>query len=57
MYDAFPNIPFIMKQEVLDIVTGVDNENNLVRIFLLNRIIQTHLIQQQQSNIQFQIHQ
>ena len=26
MYDALPNVPFIMKQEVIDIVTGIDDE-------------------------------
>ena len=31
MYDALPNIPFIMKQEVLDIVTGVEDEKSLVK--------------------------
>ena len=28
-----PNIPFIMKREVQDIVTGVENENNFVKEF------------------------
>ena len=37
MYDALPNIPFIMKKEVLDFVTGVDNENNLVSNFSLEQ--------------------
>ena len=26
MYDALPNIPFVMKREVLDIITGLDDE-------------------------------
>ena len=34
MYDALPNIPFIMKQEVLDIVTtDVEDEKSLVKEF------------------------
>ncbi len=37
MYDALPNIPFIMKKEVLDLVTGVENENNLVSNFSLEQ--------------------
>ena len=37
MYDALPNIPFIMKQEILAIVTGVDDENLLVKEFYLEQ--------------------
>jgi hypothetical protein len=37
MYDALPNLPFIMKREVLDIVSGVDDENNLVSSFSLEQ--------------------
>ena len=33
MYDALPNIPFIMKQEVLDIITDVEEEKSLVKEF------------------------
>lgn len=35
MYDALPNIPFIMKQEILDIVTGVDDEKSHFKEFYL----------------------
>jgi len=37
MYDALPNLPFIMKQEVLDIVTGVEAENLIVSEFSLEQ--------------------
>jgi hypothetical protein len=37
MYDALPNIPFIMKQEILDIVTGVEDENLSVNEFQLEQ--------------------
>ena len=38
MYDALPNIPFIMKQEVLDIITtDVEEENSLVKEFSLEQ--------------------
>jgi len=37
MYDALPNIPFIMKQDVLDIVAGVDDENKSVTSFNLEQ--------------------
>jgi hypothetical protein len=37
MYDALPNIPFIMKQEVFDIVTGVDDERLSVKEFYLSQ--------------------
>jgi hypothetical protein len=37
MYDALPNIPFIMKQEILDIVTGVDDETSVVDKFILEQ--------------------
>jgi len=38
MYDALPNIPFIMKQEVLDIITtDVEEENLLVKEFSLEQ--------------------
>jgi hypothetical protein len=37
MYDALPNFPFIMKREVLDIVSGVEDENNLVNSFSLEQ--------------------
>lgn len=38
MYDALPNIPFIMKQEVLDfITTDVEEENSLVKEFSLEQ--------------------
>ncbi|HEX9253802.1 MAG TPA: T9SS type A sorting domain-containing protein [Ignavibacteriaceae bacterium] len=37
MYDALPNFPFIMKREVLDIVSGVDDESNLVNSFSLEQ--------------------
>ncbi len=37
MYDALPNIPFIMKQEVLDIVTGVEDEKSFVNEFYLEQ--------------------
>uniref|UniRef100_A0A832LKF9 T9SS type A sorting domain-containing protein n=1 Tax=Ignavibacterium album TaxID=591197 RepID=A0A832LKF9_9BACT len=35
MYDALPNIPFIMKREVLDIVTDVENESLTANKFYL----------------------
>jgi hypothetical protein len=35
MYDALPNVPFIMKKEVLDIVSGVEREDNLISNFSL----------------------
>ncbi|HSW54361.1 MAG TPA: T9SS type A sorting domain-containing protein [Ignavibacteriaceae bacterium] len=37
MYDALPNIPFIMKQEVLDIVTGVEDDKSIVNEFNLEQ--------------------
>jgi hypothetical protein len=38
MYDALPNIPFIMKQEVLDIITtGVEDGNASVKEFSLGQ--------------------
>jgi hypothetical protein len=37
MYDALPNVPFIMKQEVLDIVTGVENDKSIVNEFNLEQ--------------------
>jgi hypothetical protein len=37
MYDALPNIPFIMKQEILDLVTGVDDETPVVDKFILEQ--------------------
>jgi hypothetical protein len=37
MYDALPNIPFIMKQEVFDIVTEVDDDNSTVKDFYLEQ--------------------
>jgi hypothetical protein len=37
MYDALPNIPFIMKQEVFDIVTGVEDGNSSVKEFALEQ--------------------
>ena len=38
MYDALPNIPFIMKQEVLDIITtGVEDEKSLAKEFYLEQ--------------------
>jgi hypothetical protein len=37
MYDALPNIPFIMRQEVLDIVTDVEEEESLVKEFYLEQ--------------------
>jgi hypothetical protein len=37
MYDALPNIPFIMKQEVLDIVTGIDDEVSLANKYSLEQ--------------------
>jgi hypothetical protein len=37
MYDALPNIPFIMKREVLDIVTGVEDEKSFVKEFYLQQ--------------------
>ncbi|MBE0570753.1 MAG: T9SS type A sorting domain-containing protein [Ignavibacteriaceae bacterium] len=37
MYDALPNIPFIMKQEVLDIVTGVKDDKSPVNEFNLEQ--------------------
>jgi hypothetical protein len=37
MYDALPNIPFIMKQKILDIVTGVDDEKPLSNKFILEQ--------------------
>jgi hypothetical protein len=37
MYDALPNIPFIMKQEVFDIVTGIDYEESVVNKFSLEQ--------------------
>ncbi len=37
MYDALPNIPFIMKQEVLDLVTGVNDETQLINDFYLEQ--------------------
>lgn len=37
MYDALPNIPFVMKREILDIVSGVEDENNLVCNFSLEQ--------------------
>ena len=35
MYDALPNLPFVMKHEVIDIVTGVDDEESVVNKFYL----------------------
>ena len=35
MYDALPNIPFIMKREVLDIVSGVESDDNSISNFSL----------------------
>jgi hypothetical protein len=35
MYDALPNVPFIMKKEVLDIVSGVESVDNLISNFSL----------------------
>jgi hypothetical protein len=38
MYDALPNIPFIMKQEILDIITtGVEDGNSSVKEFSLEQ--------------------
>ncbi len=37
MYDALPNLPFIMKREVIDIVSGVEDENNLISKFSLEQ--------------------
>ena len=37
MYDALPNIPFIMKQEMLDIVTGVEDDKSIVNEFNLEQ--------------------
>jgi len=37
MYDALPNVPFIMKQEVLDIVTGVEDDKSIVNEFNLEQ--------------------
>jgi hypothetical protein len=38
MYDALPNIPFIMKQEMLDIITtGVEDGNSSVKEFSLEQ--------------------
>ena len=37
MYDAVPNIPFIMKQEVLDIVAGIEEENPVANKFYLEQ--------------------
>jgi len=38
MYDALPNIPFVMKQEVLDILTtDVEDENSSVKEFSLEQ--------------------
>jgi len=37
MYDALPNTPFIMKQEVFDIVTGVEDERSLANGFYLKQ--------------------
>jgi hypothetical protein len=37
MYDALPNIPFIMKQEILDIVTGVNDDKSIVNEFNLEQ--------------------
>jgi hypothetical protein len=38
MYDALPNIPFVMKQEVLDIITtNVEEESSLVKEFSLEQ--------------------
>ncbi|QQS38331.1 MAG: T9SS type A sorting domain-containing protein [Ignavibacteriales bacterium] len=37
MYDALPNIPFIMKKEVLDLVTGVNDEKQLINDFYLEQ--------------------
>ncbi|MCW8805617.1 MAG: T9SS type A sorting domain-containing protein, partial [Ignavibacteriaceae bacterium] len=37
MYDALPNIPFIMKHEVIDIVTGVEDDNAIVNEFYLEQ--------------------
>ena len=35
MYDALPNLPFVMKHEVIDIATGVDDEESVVNKFYL----------------------
>jgi hypothetical protein len=37
MYDALPNLPFIMKRDILDVVSGVENENDLVNNFSLEQ--------------------
>ncbi|MBK9097147.1 MAG: T9SS type A sorting domain-containing protein [bacterium] len=37
MYDALPNIPFIMKQEVLEIVTNVNDEKKSISDFHLEQ--------------------
>lgn len=37
MYDALPNIPFIMKREVFDIVTNIEAENLAVTEFSLDQ--------------------
>ncbi len=37
MYDALPNLPFIMKHEVLDIVSEVKDENYLLNNFSLEQ--------------------
>jgi hypothetical protein len=38
MYDALPNVPFIMKQEVLDIITtGVEDGKSLIKEFSLEQ--------------------
>ncbi len=38
MYDALPNIPFIMKQEVLNIITtGIEDQSPVVNKFYLNQ--------------------
>ena len=37
MYDALPNIPFIMKREVFDIVTNVEAENLAVIDFSIDQ--------------------
>ncbi|MCX8104448.1 MAG: T9SS type A sorting domain-containing protein [Ignavibacterium album] len=37
MYDALPNLPFIMKREVLDIVTGIEDETLSIKNFSLEQ--------------------
>ncbi len=37
MYDELPNVPFVMKQEILDIITGIEDNNAVANNFYLEQ--------------------